>query len=195
MRARRGFTLIELLVAIVLAGVVALLVYGAAGAAIDTQERLAADRAVVQTDAALRAVISDALRNARPGTRYGDTAFAVENGVTSSGRPADRLSFLTAGGTPPITNDVDWRVTLELTGDGLALIGVPLGVSDPVPTTVHVPGVTALDVRVLTTAGGRWVSDGVTLPRVPAGIEITYERDGDVIGRSLRIALPWSAGR
>ena len=39
-RWKRGFTLLELLVAIVLAGIVALLVYGTASAGRDTEVRL-----------------------------------------------------------------------------------------------------------------------------------------------------------
>jgi hypothetical protein len=105
------------------------------------------------------------------------------------------LSFLTTGGTPPITNDVEWRVTLEVAAEGLVLSGTPLGMADPVPTIVRVPGVTALDVRVLPTASGRWDDEGIALARLPAGVEITYWRDSVMIGRPIRVALPWGAGR
>src|ERR687895_232369 len=87
-KARAAFTLMELLVAIVVAGIVALLVYGAAGAAIATQERLTARRAAAQTERAMRAVLTDALRNARSSTRFGETTLVIEDGATPAGRPA-----------------------------------------------------------------------------------------------------------
>src|SRR5918999_5018030 len=130
-KARAAFALMELLVAIVVAGIVALLVYGAAGAAIATQERLTARRAAAQTERAMRAVLTDALRNARSSTRFGETVLVIEDGATPAGRPADRLSFVTSGGTPPLTDEVDWRVVFESTADGVTLTGVPLGMSNP----------------------------------------------------------------
>jgi prepilin-type N-terminal cleavage/methylation domain-containing protein len=192
--ARPAFTLLELLVAIVVAGIVALLVYGAAGAAMTTHERLAARRAASQTARAMRAVLTDALRNARPSTRFGETAFAIEDGTTPQGRPADRLSFVTSGGTPPLTGDVDWRVVLESTADGLTLTGVPLGMSDPPRIVVRAPGLGGVDVRALRPgAAGKWTDGGAAFAQVPRAVEITYWSDSGAVGLPARVVLPWSA--
>ena len=196
MRARAAFTLIELLVAIVVAGIVALLVYGAAGAAIATQERLAARRAAVQTVRAIRAVLTDALRNARPSTRFGEPAFVIEDGATPAGRPADRLSFVTSGGTPPFTGEVDWRVVLESTADGVTLTGVPLGMSDPPHVVVRAPGLIGVDVRALGLgAAGKWSEGRVAFAQIPRAVEVTYWSDSGAVGVPTTVVFPWSAAR
>jgi prepilin-type N-terminal cleavage/methylation domain-containing protein len=194
--ARGGFTLLELLVAIVLASVLALLVYGAAGAGFDTQERLAQSRAATQSARAMHAVLTDALRNARPGARFGDTAFVIEDGVAAAGRPADRLSFITSGATPPLTADVDWRIVIESTGSGTTLTGTPLGMSAPPVAVVPAPGISGLDVRVLPAgARRRWTAGGIAFTQVPRAIEITWWSDTGAVGLPVRVVLPWGAGR
>jgi prepilin-type N-terminal cleavage/methylation domain-containing protein len=194
--ARGGFTLLELLVAIVLAGVLALLVYGAAGAGFDTQERLAESRAATQSARAIHAVLTDALRNARPGARFGDTAFVIEDGRAAGGRPADRLSFITSGATPPLTPDVDWRIVLESTGNRTTLTGSPLGMSDPPSVILPTPGISGLDVRVLPPgARRRWAEGGIAFTEVPRAVEITWWSDTGVVGLPVRVVLPWGAAR
>ena len=196
MKARAAFTLMELLVAIVVAGIVALLVYGAAGAAIATQERLTARRAAAQTERAMRAVLTDALRNARSSTRFGETTLVIEDGATPAGRPADRLSFVTSGGTPPLTDEVDWRVVFESTADGVTLTGVPLGMSNPPHVVVRAPGLVGVDVRALRPgATAKWTEGSAAFAQVPRAVEITYWSDTAAVGPPARVVLPWSAAQ
>jgi prepilin-type N-terminal cleavage/methylation domain-containing protein len=84
---RRGFTLFELLVALTLTGIVALLVYGAAGTAIDTEQRLRTRESEGRAERAWRAILEDALRNTRSAEDYQRPTFVVESGApgTASG--------------------------------------------------------------------------------------------------------------
>ena len=149
MRRATGFTLIELLVAIVVTGVVALLVYGVIGVALDTQARVTASRSALQREMAFRAVLSEALRSMRQAEPTEPDIFILEESEGGSGPPQDRLSFVTAGGTPPLTADADWRVTLEVTDAGLALAALPEGLAAPPVVLAVLEGVTGLDVEVL----------------------------------------------
>ena len=190
-RARRGFTLLELLVAIVLAGVVALLVYGAAGAAAEVQERLGEQRGAVQSARAMRVAVGDALRNARPALAYGDTAFVLDDRTDESGRPADRLSFVAAGVLPPLTPDADWAVTIEPTPDGLVLAAVPLGFAEPRRVVARLAGVVGLDVRVLPPDRGQsWTDRWDQRAKLPRAVELTYWADTGALGVPLRLVLP-----
>ncbi len=174
-RAGGGFTLLELMVAIVLAGVVALLVYGAAGAAVDAQSRLEQRRLALRSARAWQAIVEDALRNARPAPTRQDTAFVIEDRVDAAGRPADRLAFVTAGSLPPLTADADWRVVLQSSGGALYLTAAPVGVDAPPRSVIAPAGVTGVDVRVLSvTREPEWI-DEWRFPRiVPRAIQLTY---------------------
>src|SRR2546422_6568128 len=105
-----GFTLLEVMLAIVLTGLVVLLAYGAAQVSYDAQARLRANIGALQEARALRELLQDALRSARAPQRPGDPRFTLHAG---------RLSFVTAGGGPPIDPDYDWLVTIEPGADGL----------------------------------------------------------------------------
>ncbi len=191
MRARAGFTLLELLVAIVLVGVVALLVYGVAGVAADTQQRLVDKQRVLQSENAMRATIHDALRNARPARRRGDTAFFLENRYDADGRPLDRLSFVTAGGLPPLTADADWAVTLEPSSSGLVMVATAVGVVAPPRVVVGLPGITGLDVQVQEMTHERGWSDRWRFPAlVPRALALTYWTDDAPAGPTVVLALP-----
>jgi prepilin-type N-terminal cleavage/methylation domain-containing protein len=192
--SRRGFTLIELIIAIALTGVVALLVYGAADVALDTEERLQAEELVVRSERAWRTVVEDALRNVRANSDYGRATLVLEQRVDAMGRPRDRLRIITAGGTPPLTPDADWIVSIEATAGGVTLTATPFGVVAP-PRTVTGPSVTGLDVRVY---GGlenpAWLevwSDSRSLPRA---IEITYWTDSGPITPPVLLTLPAGTG-
>jgi prepilin-type N-terminal cleavage/methylation domain-containing protein len=189
---RAGFTLLELLVAIVLAGVVALLVYGAVGAAMDTQTRLEERRLATRSARAWRATLEDALRNARPGRTYGDTTFILEEQRDAQGRPRDRLWFVSAGGLPPLTADADWEVTIEPTAQGLSLLARPVGVNTPPRRLIGPQEVTGLDIRLLNPATSQpgWL-DSWAFPRiVPEAIELTYWTDSGPAGPPVRLTLP-----
>lgn len=175
MKAERGFTLVEVLAALVLTGVVALLVYGAAGAALETERRLDEGRIRRQEARAWRALVTDALRNARPARIRGDTAFWVDDGRGPDGTPADRLRFLTAGGLAPLTPDADWLVSIEPVGNGLVLTAAAVGVVGP-PRLVRGPaGVRGLDVRVTGfTRELEWTARWRFPALVPGGVELVW---------------------
>ena len=191
MRGGRGFTLLELLVALVLAGVVALLVYGAADAGRETHARLVARRRALQIDRAFRATVEDALRNARPTRTYGDTAFWIEARRDGRGRPIDRVWFVTAGGLPPLTADADWEVSLEPGSQGLELVATPVGMAQPLRVVTRYPGVTGLAVRVLGFGSPpEWTDRWIFPSFVPRAIELTYWGERGPVGDPVRLALP-----
>src|SRR2546427_3311866 len=98
-----GFTLLEVMVAIVLTGLVVFLAYGAAQVSYDAHARLSAELQALQEARALRELLQDALRTARAPQRPGDPLFTLHSG---------RLSFVTAGGGPPLDPDYDWLLTI-----------------------------------------------------------------------------------
>jgi prepilin-type N-terminal cleavage/methylation domain-containing protein len=161
-RRASGFTLIELMIAIVVTGVVALLVYGVIGVALDTRDRVTQRRNNLQREVAFHAVLSEALRCVRQAEPTEPDVFVLEEMADASGRPRDRLSFVTAGGTPPLTADADWRVTLEVTDMGLALAASPEGVATTTVVLAVLNGVSGLDVEVL--------APGKLPPRAPGAL-------------------------
>jgi prepilin-type N-terminal cleavage/methylation domain-containing protein len=161
-RRASGFTLIELMIAIVVTGVVALLVYGVIGVALDTRDRVTQRRNNLQREVAFHSVLSEALRCVRQAEPTEPDVFVLEEMADASGRPRDRLSFVTAGGTPPLTADADWRVTLEVTDMGLALAASPEGVATTPVVLAVLNGVSGLDVEVL--------APGKLPPRAPGAL-------------------------
>ncbi|MBE0590812.1 MAG: prepilin-type N-terminal cleavage/methylation domain-containing protein [Gemmatimonadales bacterium] len=157
-----GFTLLELLVAIVVAGVVALLVYGIVGVALDTESRVTARRDALQREIAFRAVLTEALRTVRQSDLAEPETFLLEDGEGPAGQPRDWLSFVTAGGTPPLTADADWHVMVEASDDGLTLAAYAEGLATPPVTVLRLPGVTGLDVEI--------VVPGRVQPRLPGAM-------------------------
>src|SRR2546422_2046546 len=96
------------MLAIVLTSLIVLLAYGAAQVSYDAHARLTADLRALQQARALRELLQDALRSARAPQRPGDSPFTLHEG---------RLSFVTAGGGPPLDPGYDWLLTLEA-GEG-----------------------------------------------------------------------------
>lgn len=191
MSPRRGFTLLEILVAIVVTSVVALLVYGVADAAFTTRARLDEQRLTLQTERAVRLVLDEALRNARPALRAGDQAFVLDDARDARGRPADRLTFVATGGFPPLTDDSQWVVRVEPTEQGALLSARPLGVRDATSRTLgYVAGATGIDVRVREQGSPDWRSTWTFLSIVPAAVEVTFTSDSGIVGVPLRVALP-----
>lgn len=187
----RGFTLVELVIALTLTGTIALLVYGAANAALDAQTRLEEQRLEAQSVRAWDALIEDALRNARPPRVYGEPAFVLESDYDAVGRPQDRLWFITAGGTPPLTPDSDWEVTIEPTSAGVRMIALPVGVDAPPRQWMSRPEITGLDMRVLEESPGQQWRDTWRFPRmVPRAIELTYWTNAGPAGPPVYLVLP-----
>lgn len=187
MKRSGGFTLLELLIALILAGVVALIVYGAARAGADAEQRIARKRQDLQAARAMHALIGDALRNTQRAARPGEATFVLEDRVVA-GKPADRLVFVSAGGLPPLGSGADWLLTLQAGPAGLEFEGRPLGVRGAPRILGRLPEVTGLDVRIPGSAGralSAWRS-----PRPPAAVEITYWSDAGPLGPPRRIAVP-----
>lgn len=184
---RSGFTLLELTVALAVTGIVALIVYGTVAAAGDTERRVLATEAALRRDVAWRAIVHDALRNVRSTADYDDAAFAVEPRAGPAGESRDRVSFVTAGGTPPLIPDVDWRVTIEVDAGGLRLLASPI-TGAPMPAIeLRWPMVTALDVRVLDDGGWQEVWRRVALPR---SVSLTTYHENGESPPSLVVTLP-----
>lgn len=187
----RGFTLLELLLALVLTTVVAVLVYGTVQAGIDTRDRLESTLHERQTARAVRVILEDALRNIRAPAGSADSVFLLFQPETSRGRPADRLSFVTGGGLPPLSTEADWIVTLEPTPNGLRLSAAAIGVQAPPRVLALLPGVTGLEIRVKSADGTRVWSRGWADPALlPRGVSITFWADSGALAGPVEVALP-----
>lgn len=166
---RRGFTLIELLLALSLTGVVALLVWGVGRAATDGRERVARAQESVRARAALRVVLDDALRHTMTPVTPGEVPVTIEDATGPAGAPRDRLAFVGGGSVPPLSADVAWAITLEVTDAGLELRAVPRPPGEGPGVTLRLDGVSGLDVAALD-GGGAWITSwrGPGLPRAVA---------------------------
>ncbi|MEO6055409.1 MAG: type II secretion system protein [Gemmatimonadales bacterium] len=190
MSRRSGFTLIEVVVSIVLTAVVALLVYGTVQAARDTQARLGDERRSLQSALAMRLVLENALANAQTAFLAADTMFVLDSRRDARGIPRDRLTFVAAGGLPPLSPGADWVVTLAPSSKGLSLVGGPIGVRTPHRLLATLPGVTGLAIRVRGRGGPsgwspRWEFQGM----LPSAVEVTYWSDAGPIGLPLTVSL------
>src|SRR5437016_13025348 len=159
-----GFTLLEVMVAIVLTSLAVLLAYGAARGSYDAHARLSADLRALQQARALRELLQDALRSARAPQRPGDPRFTLHAG---------RLSFVTAGGGPPLDPDYDWLVTIEPGADGLQLSATPVGRAPAAQVTIRAPGVTRWDVRARLAGASGWLEEGPMTTVPPSAVAIT----------------------
>lgn len=195
MTESRGFTLLELVVTLTLTGVIALLVYGTATVAVDTQERVRDRQREVSERWAWGALLEDALRNVHSPLAYGSPTLVVEPGRDLRGRARDRLRLITSGSQPPLNADADWEVTLEVADAGLVLTGRPLGVQVPVRRLVGLPSVTGLDIRL---SGGledaEWRESWRHPSMLPRVIEFAYYSDSGPIGPPVRLVLPLGGG-
>jgi prepilin-type N-terminal cleavage/methylation domain-containing protein len=196
MKSSAGFTLLELLISIVLAGIVALLVYGAAAVGTDTQERVLSARREVASKNAFRATLTDALRNARAASYRGETVLTLEDGAGPGGRPMDRLSFVTAGGGPPLTGDVEWAVSVMSTGSGLQLTATPVGLARPSAVALSLPGVTSFDVQLLTPGQfSEWVPSWGVYDPLPRAARFTLGAADGSAAEEIFVIMPSGAGR
>lgn len=188
MRAKAGFTLLELVVGLVLTGVVALLVYGAAGVALDTEWRVRQRDVAARAELAWRAVVEDALRNLRSNTDYPRATLVVEPGPSGAG---DRIRFITAGGTPPLTGDADWDVTIESAADGLTLLATPIGVDAPTRRLRAPAPFTGVDVQVLDErTGAAWLEQWSDRRLLPRALAVTFLANGAPRGAAVVLPVP-----
>ena len=185
---RCGFTLLELIVTLAVAGIIALLVYGSAQAGFDTRERLDRHRATTEAELRARTLLADALRHASDDGDRGVEAFALIDGVTSRGTPADRLVFLSRGITPPMGASALWRVEVSITSNGLRIDAVratneqsgpqlaTLPSAAPAAPTVStlIPEIRALDVRVMSLADEAWLASWRSSSQTPAAVRMDF---------------------
>src|SRR2546422_9183526 len=126
------------MLALVLTTLIVLLPYGAAQVSYDAHARLTADLRALQQTRALRELLQDALRSARAPQRPGDPLFTLHAG---------RLSFVTAGGGPPLDPDYDWLLTIGAGSGGLELSAIPVRRAPPAGVARRLPPGAARDLH------------------------------------------------
>lgn len=170
------------MVAIVLTSLVVLLAYAAAQVSFDARARLGANLSTLQGARAVRALLQDALRNARAPQRPGDAGFTLTGG---------RLSFVAAGGAPPLDPDYDWLVTLQPKAGGLDLSAAPVGHAPAAraPVAFRVPGVTRWEVQVLAPGASQWMAEWPATTVLPRAVAIGLWHDSEPLGPPLQVVL------
>ena len=188
---RRGFTLLELMVALTVTGIVVLLVYGAAAAAMDTERRLRERGTQGRVERAWQLVLEEALRNLRSAQDYRRPTFTIQSAPRRSGGSLQRLWFITAGAVPPLTPDADWEVVVEpVEGGRVAMTATPIGVDVPARRVLAPPAITGLDIQVLNPSGsGAWQQDW-QLGFLPGAITLTYWSGGQPLGDPAHLRVP-----
>lgn len=189
---RRGFTLIEVTVGLVITGVVALLAYAAIATASDTERSLSADGARTQGQAAWRAIVRDVVRNVRASEDYGGPTLLLQDGSRGAGRPGDRLALVSGAETPPLVEGVDWRVSFQVTDEGLIARATPLSRPGPVRVVRGPDGVVGMDVQALSNRG--WVDSWSDSLSLPAALRITFWTREGPEAEPLVLALPVETG-
>ena len=180
-RREAGFTLLEVIVALILTSLVVMLAYGAARVSFDAKARLGAERRTLQGQRAARQMLADALRNVQPPIDPADPPFELQG---------DRLSFVAAGGAPPLDPDYDWLISVAPAGDRVALVAKPLGNAPVQQVSFILPDVTRWDVRVLVpgkTVG--WLREWPAGRRMPKAVEMRFWKDSLPLGDPLLVSL------
>jgi prepilin-type N-terminal cleavage/methylation domain-containing protein len=181
MPARRpGFTLLEIMVGLVITSIVVLLAYGVAQVGYDARARLVDHLRDVESARAMRTLLGDALRNVRTPERPDDPGFVLANGG---------LSFVAAGGAPPLDADYDWLIHVGPGAHGLELVATPLGHATAAQVTFRAPDITRWDVRVLDADGAQWIQDWSTQRITPRAITIAFWHNSVTAGLPLEVVL------
>ena len=182
---RRGFTLIEIMVALVVTGLVVSVAYATLQAGFDTSERLTKAQDGDEREVVARAMLSNALRHAVPGTIGGEPVFVLRDEPQG-----DRLRFLTRGVSEPLGASEVWEVSLLTGPTGTQFDGRQVGNPSRSFTTL-LRRVNALSVRVR----GRdfrdgWLETWNAPDRSPAAVYISFmNADGRVIGAPLMVRV------
>lgn len=175
-----GFTLLEVIVSVMLTSLIAVLAYGAAQVSFDAQARLGSSLTGVQGERATRQILADALRNAQPSRRADQPGFQLQAG---------RLSFVAAGGAPPLDPDYDWLISIGPAGKKVEFVATPLGHAPAAEVRFPLPRVTRWDVRVLTPGAADWLGDWPDGTHLPRAVEINFWNDSARVGSPLRVTL------
>jgi prepilin-type N-terminal cleavage/methylation domain-containing protein len=180
-RCEAGFTLLEVIVALILTSLVVMLAYGAARVSFDAKARLGVERRTLQGQRAARQMLADALRNVQPPLSPADAPFELHG---------DRLSFVAAGGAPPLDPDYDWLISVGPAGDRVAVVAKPLGNAPVQQVSFTLPQVTRWDVRVLVpgnTVG--WLREWPAGSLLPKAVEMRFWNDSLPLGDPLLVTL------
>jgi hypothetical protein len=167
------------IVALMLTSIIAMLAYASAQVSFDAQARLSTDLRGLQSQRAARQILADALRNAQPPQRPDEPGFELR---------ADRMTFVAAGGAPPLDPDYDWLISVGPADDRIEFTAKPLGRAPPAAVSFTLPQVTRWEVLV-PGANAQWVREwpnGIVLPRV---VEMRFWNDTFPVGSPLRVNL------
>lgn len=181
----RGMTLVEVTLGLVLAGVVALMAYGAFAAATDTRERLALGQEEAREALAWRNLLADVVRSVRPAMDYDGPTLRVE--AAPGGGTV--LGVVTAVGVPPLAQGADWRVVFRATGDSVWAEATPVG-GGGAPRRIPGPArYTGMHVEVLAPGAG-WVEGWRNPARLPIALRVRFLAGEGQDGPDLLVALP-----
>lgn len=174
-----GFTLFEVMVALMLTSLIAMLAYASAQVSFDAQALMTTDLRDLQSHRAARQILSDALRNAQPPQRHEDPGFELRGG---------RMTFVAAGGAPPLDPDFDWLISIGPAGNRIELVAKPLGRAPLAEVRFALPGVSRWEVLV---PGGQtgWVREWPNGTVMPRAVEIRLWNDSAQVGSPFRVGL------
>src|SRR5207244_12638259 len=155
-----------------------LLAAGAEHVSYDAHARLSAALRAMQQARALRELLQDALRTARAPQRPGDPLFTLHAG---------RLSFVTAGGGPPLDPDYDWLLTIGVGSGGLELSAIPVGRAPAAVVTIRFPTVTRWDVQARAAGAAPWLEEWPATSVMPRAVAIAVWDDAGRPGSALPV--------
>ena len=182
MKARSGFTLVELMIALVIGSVVALLAYSTLRAGMDVEARITAARGADETTAALRAMLSDAIRHAVSGDSRESTGLRTE--TDGSGRTT-RLTFVSRGISSPLGGSGAWQIGLSADSSGVILDATPFD-STRASLRLTARGPRSFTLRFLAIDDERWRTGWNDPSRLPEAVEVRFL---DAQGRETMAAL------
>jgi prepilin-type N-terminal cleavage/methylation domain-containing protein len=175
-----GFTLLEMLVAVVLTSLVALVAYGALDVSLDARQRLGLAMIDAQRSRMTRELLVDLLRNTRTPQGPSDTTFMLSG---------DTLTFVAAGGGPPLDAESDWRVTIAPDRGGLEFNATSVGRAPAATVAFRLPGVTRMDVVVLAPTGSSWLDAWPAAMVTPRAVVITLWAHTRRVEPAVRVAF------